>query len=159
MNNYRVTLDVQMDSKNPLDGVEYGLGRDKAKAISEARVVNNHIAHVRQQTGLLDRITGADGKALSKWLDEYQTIIGKKGFAAATMRNKYYMVETIRAELGGELATGRAHRRRTEKPAMRLLRRAHRQEVRAAREHAAGCRGGEKTTGFKMALHVGASEA
>ena len=56
---------------------------------------------------------------------------------------------------GSELEAGWAHRRRTKKPAMRLLRRTHRQEVRATREHAEGCCGGEKATGFKMALHAG----
>lgn len=101
--NLRVRRDGYYSYKNPLDGVEYGLGRNKAQAVAEARVVNNHIAQVRKQTGLLDRITGADGKALGLWLDEYQIIISKKGFAAATMRNKHYMLETIRAELGREV--------------------------------------------------------
>lgn len=101
--NLRIRRDGYYSYVNPLDGVEYGLGRDKAAACAEARVVNNHIAQVRKQTGLLDRITGANGRALGLWLDEYLAIIEKKQFAAATMRYRRHMIRTIRAEFGGEI--------------------------------------------------------
>jgi integrase len=101
--NLRMRRDGYYSYVNPLDGKEYGLGRDKAAACAEARVVNNHIAQVRKQTGLLDKITGAAGKVLSMWLDEYLVIIEKKDYAAATLRNKKYMAATIREGLGGEV--------------------------------------------------------
>lgn len=101
--NLRMRRDGYYSYKNPLDGKEYGLGRDKATACAEARVVNNHIAQVRQQTSLLDKITGAAGKSFGLWLDEYLLIVEKKNFAAATIRYRLHMVKTIRAELGGEI--------------------------------------------------------
>lgn len=54
--NMRVRRGGYYSYVNPLDGVEYGLGRDKAQAVAEAHAVNNHVAQARKQTGIIDRI-------------------------------------------------------------------------------------------------------
>lgn len=86
--------------RNPLDGVEYGLGRDRAKSFSEARAANNHVASVRNQTSLVDRITGADD-FVTDWLDRFKKeILAKRKYKAVTLRQKHQLLEALRTHIG-----------------------------------------------------------
>ena len=81
--------------KNPLTGKEHGLGRDRAKALQEARVANNHIAAERGQTSLIDRIK--DEKTLEMWLVQYQVILDKRGRKKNSAKQDKSRLKAIRA--------------------------------------------------------------
>lgn len=63
--------------KNPLDGREYGIGRDRKKAISQATEANLHVAGLIEQRRLVHRIEG-DAQTVGAWLDKYDDILAKK---------------------------------------------------------------------------------
>lgn len=86
--------------RNPLDGVEFGLGRDRAKAFAEARAANNHVAQVRNETTLIDRITGA-ADTVSDWLDRFdKEFIQKRKYKAKTVNQKQRQLERVRELIG-----------------------------------------------------------
>jgi len=71
--------------RNPFDGVEHGLGRDRQKAISEARAANAYIAQ-RQASSLVDRISGAAQQSWGAWLDKYEKLLAARNLKPNTRR-------------------------------------------------------------------------
>lgn len=91
--------------RNPLDGVEYGIGRDRARAFSEARAANNYIAGQRGSTGLIDRITGA-ADTVGAWLTRFELeIIDKRKYKANTRTQKKKLLATVRTLIGDTVIT------------------------------------------------------
>ena len=85
---------------NPLDGTEYGLGRDQARAFREARAANNYVATQRGECGLIDRLTG-NTDTVSAWLDRYETeIIDKRKYKNNTRRQKKKRIAAVRTLIG-----------------------------------------------------------
>lgn len=65
---------------SPVDGVEYGLGRDKRDAVAQAVEANMKISGTIVRPRLVDRLAGEDSRTLGKWLDEYEKILlNRKG--------------------------------------------------------------------------------
>lgn len=79
---------------SPETGEEFGLGRDRAKAIKEAREANAHI-YAKRPT-LLARIqTGV--KLWGEWCDDFQKILDRRGSAKNTIRSRNSLMKKLRA--------------------------------------------------------------
>lgn len=70
--------------RNPVDGREYGLGRDRQAAIAQAIEANQHIEGQRREARLVDRLSGDGDRTLGKWLEVYAGILAKRDLAANT---------------------------------------------------------------------------
>lgn len=89
--------------RDPQTGIQYGLGRDKAKAFREARAANNHIAAARGELGLIDRIVGA-ADTVGSWLDRYDAeIIDKRKYKQNTRRQKKHHLALVRELIGEKI--------------------------------------------------------
>lgn len=85
--------------ENPLDGKHYGLGRDRAKAFSEARAANNYVAQKRGQTALVDRMQGRD-ESFGAWLDKYAAVLTARKLAPKTLKLAGYWIAKGREKFG-----------------------------------------------------------
>lgn len=72
--------------RHPVTREEFGLGRDKATAMIEAAEANVHIAGMRDQTRLVDRLSGDSTRTVAAWNVKYQETLGKQGYAYGTLR-------------------------------------------------------------------------
>ena len=70
--------------RNPLTGTEYGIGRNEAVAIAEARRANIHLAGQRQ--GLVERMTASDPNTWGAWLKKYGKLIAARDLKDNTRR-------------------------------------------------------------------------
>ncbi|EQB2867717.1 phage integrase Arm DNA-binding domain-containing protein, partial [Escherichia coli] len=61
--------------RDPRTGKEFGLGRDRRIAITEAIQANIELLSGNRRESLIDRIKGADAITLHAWLDRYETIL------------------------------------------------------------------------------------
>lgn len=77
---------------NPVDGREYGLGRNKRDSIAQAIEAN---AALRKAPSLLDRITGAD-VTWAAWCDTYEELLAKRERSANTMRTHRSQLNRMR---------------------------------------------------------------
>lgn len=73
--------------RNPFTREEFGLGRDKALAITQAVEANVHIAGLQGRPRLIDRLTGSAERTVEKWNEKYQELLGKGDFAAVTLKS------------------------------------------------------------------------
>lgn len=73
--------------RNPITGVKYGIGRDKAAAFSQAIEANLHIAQQIGRPRLIDRLTGSSDRTVQAWDTKYQDLIAQASFAANTLRS------------------------------------------------------------------------
>lgn len=73
--------------RSPVDGVEHGLGRDRAAAFAQAVEANVHCAGLSGKPRLIDRLTGAADRSVAKWNEKYQALLAKTDLAKATLRN------------------------------------------------------------------------
>lgn len=89
---------------NPVNGKEYGIGRDKTKAITQAMEANLHATGLLDRERLVDRVRGTGRQTVSRWLDIYDARLKERhkrgNLAANTLRA--YMVHSrrTRVELG-----------------------------------------------------------
>jgi len=81
---------------SPIDGVEHGLGRDRQKAIGEARAANAWISQQRA-TNLVDKISGRLDRSWGKWLDKYEKILMARKLADNTRRTYKSLLTRTRA--------------------------------------------------------------
>jgi integrase len=74
--------------RDPLTGKEYGLGRDRLRAISEAIEANMRIAAQLEQERprLVDRLSGDGDRTFGAWLTRYDTFLGTLKLAENTRR-------------------------------------------------------------------------
>lgn len=79
---------------HPETGVEYGLGRNRQKAIREAQQANAHVAGKR--LSLLERITGATG-SWSAWCDEFEKILAERESKPNTKRTRKSLLKRLRS--------------------------------------------------------------
>jgi hypothetical protein len=63
--------------RDPRTGTEYGLGRDKREAISQAIEANSHIA--QPSARLIDRLSGKHSQTFGSWLERYDAILINRG--------------------------------------------------------------------------------
>jgi len=73
--------------RSPIDGVEYGLGRDRAKAFAQAVEANLKVSQIGVEPRLIDRITGDATRTVEAWNTKYTAILDATGkYAAVTLR-------------------------------------------------------------------------
>lgn len=87
--------------RNPLDGKEHGLGRDKARAIAEANEANLHIIGIlKAGPRLVDRLSGDGERTVGHWIDRYLQTLDERTLAAATRAALAQRLTIIRRALG-----------------------------------------------------------
>lgn len=65
--------------RNPIDGRELGIGRDRAEAFAQANEANLHVAGVLQKPRLLDRLIGGDSpRTVGAWFDRYDELLERQ---------------------------------------------------------------------------------
>lgn len=73
--------------RHPKTREEFGLGRDKAKAFTEAVEANIHIAKLANKPRLIHRITGDGERSVEAWNTKYQAALARQDYAAVTLRS------------------------------------------------------------------------
>jgi integrase len=86
--------------KNPVDGREYGVGRDRAEAFEEAKEANLHVAGMLQKARLVHRVTGDSDRTLSAWSKKYEGILKQKKLAPHTRKMYASCDKRLLAEFG-----------------------------------------------------------
>jgi integrase len=82
--------------RNPVDGVEYGLGRNRRDAIDQAIEANLHIAGQITRPRLINRLTGEESRTWSKWCDEFEKLLGERDAKANTRRTRKSQLKRLR---------------------------------------------------------------
>lgn len=86
--------------RSPLDGREYGLGRDKQAAFAQAIEANLHIAGQLSRERLLDRITAGGDPTVAAWCGRYEQILADRTLADETRKEFTRRVARVKAGLG-----------------------------------------------------------
>lgn len=79
---------------NPDDGREYGLGRDRRRAIQEAIEANTHLAGKRHT--LVERISGAV-RTWSDWCDEFEKVLAERESKPSTVSIRKSQMKRLRS--------------------------------------------------------------
>jgi len=89
--------------RHPVTGEEYGLGRDRAAAFTQAIQANLHLAGLGQKETLLDRIT-SDGKprTVAAWFARYEELLDERELAPNTRRSYKSLAARATALLEGD---------------------------------------------------------
>jgi hypothetical protein len=80
--------------RNPEDGIEHGIGRDRRHAIMEAIRANAFIAAKRPS--LLEKLTGS-GKLWADWCDVFEKIIDDRDSSANTRKLRRSQLKRLRS--------------------------------------------------------------
>lgn len=78
---------------SPLDGREYGMGRDRRKAIQEAMEAN---AALKRTPTLIERITGA-AKTWGEWCDQFEIVLFERDSKPNTQKTRRSQMKRLRA--------------------------------------------------------------
>lgn len=82
--------------RNPGDGVEYGLGRDKRSAIAQAIAANMKIRGEEHRPTLVERLSGEESRTWGKWCDEFEGLITERDTAKNTKRTRKSQMTRLR---------------------------------------------------------------
>ncbi|MEG3685618.1 tyrosine-type recombinase/integrase [Escherichia fergusonii] len=85
--------------RDPRTGKEFGLGRDRRIAVSEAIQANIELLSENRRESLIDRIKGADVITLHAWLDRYETILSERSIRPKTLLDYASKIRAIRRKL------------------------------------------------------------
>lgn len=80
---------------SPLDGREYGIGRDRRAAIQQALEAN---AALKRSPTLLERINGA-AKTWGEWCDEFEKLLAERDAKPNTKRTRKSQLKRLRRSL------------------------------------------------------------
>lgn len=97
--------------RNPADGKEYGIGRDRRLAFDQANEANLHITGQLPVVRVVDRLTGEDKRTVKAWLDQYDATLKKRerkdrrirtpgSLAPSTLKQYLHFSQVARRELG-----------------------------------------------------------
>lgn len=92
--------------KNPLDGREYGIGRDRMEAFEQAKEANLHVANQAQKSRLVHKVSGETERTLASWSEKYAGILAEKKLAPHTRRMYASCDRRLLAELGANTLIG-----------------------------------------------------
>lgn len=92
--------------RNPLTGVELGIGRDRADAFQEAKEANLHVAGLMQKARLVHKLTGESDRTLEAWSKKYAGILAKKKLAPHTRKMYTSCDKRLLAEFGADTLIG-----------------------------------------------------
>lgn len=90
--------------RHPETGEEFGLGRDRRKAISEGIAANARLASKR--VTLLERMTGA-ANTWADWCDEFEKLLAERESTANTRRTRKSQLNRLRSCFAADMACGR----------------------------------------------------
>ncbi|PPC63823.1 integrase [Pantoea sp. ICBG 1758] len=87
--------------KDPRTGKEYGLGRDKRSAVTQAIEANLELYQdLAQPVKLLDRMNEVKKYTLNNWLETYEKELDRRQLAAKTMESYTRFLKTIKEGIG-----------------------------------------------------------
>jgi len=87
--------------KDPRSGKEYGLGRDKRYALTQAIEANLELyKDIAQPENLLDRMNEVKKFTLNNWLETYEKELDRRKLAAKTMESYGRFLKTIKETVG-----------------------------------------------------------
>ncbi|NIG12906.1 tyrosine-type recombinase/integrase [Pantoea sp. Al-1710] len=87
--------------KDPRSGKEYGLGRDKRSAITQAIEANLELYQdLAQPVKLLDRMNEVKKYTLNNWLESYEKELDRRKLASKTMESYTRFLKTIKERMG-----------------------------------------------------------
>lgn len=70
--------------RHPKTGEEFGIGRDKHAAFTQAVEANVHLAQLTDKPRLIHRLTGEGTRTVAAWNTRYQELLGKQEFLPRT---------------------------------------------------------------------------
>ncbi|MFE0429208.1 tyrosine-type recombinase/integrase [Citrobacter freundii] len=85
--------------RNPQTGKEYGLGRDRRIAISEAIQANMDLFSCQERNSLSVRINAENVVTLHSWLDRYEVILSTRGLKQKTLIDYGSKLKAIREKM------------------------------------------------------------
>jgi enterobacteria phage integrase len=88
--------------KNPLDGREYGIGRDRTAAFEEAREANLHVAIRTDKARVVHKLTGEADRTVGAWATRYEGILAAKKLSPNTRKMYKSCGKRLVDELGAE---------------------------------------------------------
>lgn len=87
--------------RNPVTGQEISLGKIPRKdAVAQAIEANSYIEQNYLPSALLDRLKEVPDFTVSKWLERYDVILGRRSLKPSTMKIRSNQLLTIQAEFG-----------------------------------------------------------
>ncbi|MGX8939594.1 phage integrase Arm DNA-binding domain-containing protein [Symbiopectobacterium sp. Eva_TO] len=86
--------------RDPRTGKEYGLGRHRQEAITQAIAANMAIYGSSKQSPLVDRINGTQVTTVSQWTERYLTILDGRKLKPKTMSEYNKYLKTVNTHLG-----------------------------------------------------------
>lgn len=91
--------------RHPETGKEFGLGRDRRIAITEAIQANLDFYQGEQRKPLSIRIAGIDTITFHSWLDRYEIVIANRGLKPKTLSDYASKLRAIRAGIENQPIT------------------------------------------------------
>lgn len=82
--------------RNPVDGIEYGIGRDKRQAFAQAVEANLHTEDLSRSARLIDRLTGDADRSVGAWCTEYEKLLAERLLAENTRRTYKSLLARVR---------------------------------------------------------------
>lgn len=82
--------------RHPLTGQEFGLGRDKRDAFSQATEANMQLSGQIVRPRLVDRLTGDESRTWDKWCDEFEKLLGERDSKLNTRRTRKSQLNRLR---------------------------------------------------------------
>jgi hypothetical protein len=90
--------------RHPIEGTEYGLGRDRRLAIQET-LEANALIYGHKRKPLIERMTGDESRTWGKWCDEFEKILKTRAtLSTNTERTRKSLVNRLRATFEPEKA-------------------------------------------------------
>ncbi|UGA37755.1 phage integrase Arm DNA-binding domain-containing protein [Chromobacterium haemolyticum] len=90
--------------RDPRDGREYGLGKDRRSAIEQALEANLLITGQYSAHRLVDRLTGAANRTFADWHDRYVAILEKRGIKPKSIVSAKDQLRRALLKWGGKTA-------------------------------------------------------
>lgn len=103
--NLYVRNDGYYSYRDPRTGKEYGLGRDKRYAVTQAIEANMTMVNV-SGSSLIERIGGNDVVSMDDWCDRYIAILQRREISAGSMTEYRSRVNAVRKYLSGRDISG-----------------------------------------------------
>lgn len=86
--------------RDPRTGKEYGLGRHRREAITQAIAANMAIYGSSKQSPLVDRINGTQATTVSEWTKRYLTVLEGRKLKPTTMNEYNKYLKAVNVHLG-----------------------------------------------------------
>lgn len=102
--NLYVRNDGYYSYRDPRTGKEYGLGRDKRYAVTQAIDANMSIVPA-PMAKLVDRLNDTETVTMSEWCDRYIEILSRRGVSQSSLKQYVGRVDAIRKAFSSDAVT------------------------------------------------------